>query len=90
MAKAKSSPKEEFNITLTIGRDIFKGAGKSPREALASLKKPAKIMAKGTVSVAKGKLVKTMLLQPAKIKSLFFNSVGVQEIKAKQLFALMK
>lgn len=92
MAKAKSSPaaKEQCSITLTIGKDVYRGAGPTPTEALGALKRPAKIMSKGTVSVSMGSAVKSMLLQPVKIKRLFYNSRGVQDIIAKQLFALMK
>jgi hypothetical protein len=82
--------KSNFSITLQLGNKTYKSSGATPTEALGALPKPNKIMAKGVVTVTAGKVKKELLLPPVKVKPLFYNSSGVQEVKAKQLFSLMK
>lgn len=88
--KEKKVSQNKYSVTLKIGDKLFVGRGMTQTEALGNLPKPDKIMAKGVVTIKDGDFEKQMLLQPAKIKSLFYNSRGVQEIIAKQLFMLMK
>jgi hypothetical protein len=89
----KSSPKKNsaaYSITLTFGGKQYKGSGSSPGEALASLERPPKLMAKGLVAVEYDGLKKQMLMSPVQLKRLFYNSPGIAAVKAKQIFMLMK
>lgn len=88
--KSKSKKKDEFSISLNIGGQIYKSTGATPVEALSSLPKPPKIFLKGIVTISDGAKTKELLLQPVKIKQLFYHSQGVMAVKAKTLFMALK
>ena len=85
VTKRTPNTKEEFSITLSIGNDTYSGSGSSMVEALISLPKPDKNMAKGVVTVAHGKLNKTFPVTPLLINRLFFTGTSLREVRAKQL-----
>lgn len=80
----------KYALTLKMGDKIYKSSGTTPIEALDALERPQKIMAKGVLTITNGSMQKELLLQPPKIKRLFYNSGGIQAVIAKQLFAFMK
>lgn len=84
------APPTIYTLTLTMGDKVYKSSGISPTEALGNLEKPAKIMSKGTLKITSGELYKELLMQPVRIKRLFYHSRGVQDVIAKQLFTVMK
>lgn len=86
----KQTKTAKYALSLKIGDRVYQSSGMSPIEALDALERPPKIMAKAVLTVTNGNLKKELLLQPLKIKRLFFNSGGVQAVIAKQLFAFMK
>lgn len=89
MASPKKK-KSQFSISLNLGGKVFKSTGTTPVEALNSLPKPDKIFLKGIVTVSDGTHTKEMLMQPVKVKQLFYYSAGIQAVKAKQLFMALK
>lgn len=91
MAKSpKKKAEAHYSITLTFGGKTYTGEGATPAEALGALPQPPKLMGKGTVAVAYDGIKKQMLMGPVQLKRLFYNSPGIQAVKAKQLFMLMK
>ena len=70
LSKKKKPP---YSITLQLADKTFKGQGESVAEALISMPKPEKIMAKGIVTVANGSLKKQILMYPMRLKRLFYN-----------------
>lgn len=92
MAKKTTTKKpvtSEFSITLTIGKDIYQGTGKTALEALQSLPKPAKIMSKGVVRVENEGKFKEILMIPLRLRRLFYNKL-FQEIQVKWLTSGLK
>ncbi len=81
-----TTTKTPYSLSLSIGKETFKSKGATGREALANLEKPGKILAKGLLTIKGPEGSRELLLQPARLKRLFFNSAGVQEVLAKQLF----
>lgn len=79
-----------YSLSLNLGGSIIKSEGDTPTEALAGLKRPAKIMSKGVLTVSDGEKKREILLQPVKVKRLFMYSRGTQEVIAKQIFAGLK
>lgn len=86
MATPKKKKDVEYALTLKIGDMLFQGTGTTPQEALASLPKPLKLMHKGVVTVSNGTTSHEILMTPPRLKRLFYNSHGVQQVIAKQLF----
>ena len=82
--------KPQYVFSLKIGDSVFDSTGETATEALGSLPRPPKIMAKGILTVAHGKLKNTILLSPPQIKRLFYNSTGVQAVHAKRLVMGLK
>ena len=74
-----------FIISLSLGDKTYKGQGENALEALTSMEKPVKIMHKGILTISNGSLKKELLMQPVKIKRLFFRSRSLLEVVAKQL-----
>ena len=77
--------KDSFHISLTLGDKTYKGEGATALEALRSLPKPERIVAKGVLKVSKGNVSKTLLFMPTRLKRLFYSSPTFQAIHAKQL-----
>lgn len=84
MAK-KTTKSSDFTISIQLGKDTLKGSGATPLLALQTIKKPVKIITKGIVTVSDGTHSKSILMQPGRIKRLFFASPVMQAIHAKQL-----
>lgn len=91
MATKKKAPKtSDFSITLKLGPDVYSGAGSTPFEALHSLPRPEKIMAKGVLTLKAGDKERVRPLTPVQAKRLFYiGSTGVGQIIAKQLFSTL-
>lgn len=92
MSKKSTTKKpvtSEFSITLTIGKDVYQGTGKTALEALQSLPKPAKIMGKGVVRVENEGKFKEILMIPLRLRRLFYNKI-FQEIQVKWLTSGLK
>lgn len=90
MAKKSIKKQEnEFNITLTVGKDVYNGSGKTALEALQSLPKPEKIMSKGLVRVENEGKSKEVLMFPIRLRRLFYNKL-FQEIQIKWLMSGLK
>lgn len=83
MAKKKSAS-ELYEISLKLGDKLIKGAGTTVLEALQSMPKPAKIMAKGVLTLSKGDKKEEQLMYPPRIKRLFY-SPSLLSVIAKQL-----
>lgn len=87
--KTITKPKNEFSITLTIGKDIYQGTGKTALEALQSLPKPDKLTGKGVVRVENEGKFKEILMIPLRLRRLFYNKI-FQEIQVKWLTSGLK
>lgn len=83
MAK-KKTPVEQYEVSLKLGDKVIEGAGASILEALQSMPKPAKIMAKGVFTLSRGKQRTEQLMYPPRIKRLFY-SPSLLSVIAKQL-----
>lgn len=83
--KTEKAP-QPFSVSLTMGNDTYRGHGNTQYDALLSLKKPDKIMAKGILVTMHGDALRKTAVSPFQIKQLFFTSKPLLEVKAKQLF----
>lgn len=73
-----------YIITLKLGEETFKGQGETVADALVSMPRPEKIMAKGILTISQGNLKREMLMFPQRLKRLFYNK-HYQIIQAKWL-----
>lgn len=87
MPRPRKSP---YTLTLKIGADTFKGSGATPGDALANLEKPTKLMAKGILVVEHEGKKKELAMTPVQMKSLYFTSRVLLDVKAKWIFAGLK
>ena len=85
MKTPKPAKNPKYILELTMGDDQYKAKGDTVFEALLSLKKPSKIMAKGILTVSHGKNQKVLPMSPVRIKQLFFTGKSLLEVKAKQI-----
>ncbi len=91
----KKTPKKsiekskEFAITVKMGNDVYSGTGETALEALASMPKPLKIMAKGVVLIEHEGKKKEILMFPLRLRRLFYNKL-FQEIQVKWLVMGLK
>jgi hypothetical protein len=83
----KTKPK--FSIIIKTNYETFKGKGETAVEALRSIKKPLKVMWRGTVTVEEGKKKVEILVYPVRLRRLFYNKM-FQEIQMKKICSLMK
>jgi hypothetical protein len=81
---------EPYSISLKLGNDVYESEGKTMYDALKSLPKPAKIMAKGVMTVAHGKQKREHLMMPPRVKRLYFTSTPSLQVLAKQLEVSLK
>lgn len=86
----KPKEKKAYKLTLTIGDETFKSTGATGAEALQTLERPKKIMAKGTMTVEFENLKKVIAMKPAQIKRLFLSTRGTLAVQAKYLFLYAK
>lgn len=74
-----------YKITLTIGDKTVVGKGEAAVDALQALPHPGKLMAKGVLTITDGTRENTINMNPVHLKRLFYNSPGIQAVRAKQL-----
>ena len=74
----------QFSITIELAGKTFKGKGDTVADALVSIPKPEKIMAKGVLTVKNGALKRELVMYPSRLKRLFYNK-NFQIIQAKWL-----
>lgn len=74
--KKKISPQPEatmpYVIELSIGGTTISSAGETMLEALQSLKKPTKVVTKGTIKVFHGANHKELFFMPVQMKRMFY------------------
>ena len=80
--------KTDFKISLQIGNETYKGSGPNAYEALEKLAVPQKIFLKGVLNISFGDKKAQLLLQPIRIKRLFYSVARLH--LAKQLTSLLK
>jgi hypothetical protein len=79
---------DKFHLSIDFGDTQAEAEGDSVYEALKSIEKPVKIVAKTFIKVRKGDKKVDILMMPARSKRLFFPSA--QLYLSKQLEYLMK
>lgn len=85
----KNSPKKKgCVISITLGDVKLKGTGETILEALASIKRPVKIVGKTFVDASNGTKDTSFMLMPVRAKRLFYPLA--QAILAKQIEQLLK
>lgn len=96
MARPKSTKKKivktkqsEFVFTLALGKDIYQGTGKTALEALLALPKPAKLTAKGILTISEGEKKKEIMMMPPRLRRLFYHPT-FQAIQIKGLVLGMR
>lgn len=57
-----------YSLTLTVGKDTFKGTGADALEAITSLPLPTKIPAKATLTFEKDGKTKDVYVTPVQVK----------------------
>lgn len=84
----QSNPKDPVFISLAFGDKIFEGSGATLLAALQSMPVPVKITTKGLLKITDGVKKFEQMLQPVKIKRLFYPLA--QGVLAKQLSYLLR
>ncbi len=84
-----NQPTIGFSLKLTLGDKSFTSEGTTAVEAFNNLKKPAKIVSKGTLLITKGDQSRSIYMTIPMAKRLFW-SPSTREILAKQYVAALK
>ncbi len=79
-----------YSLSLKIADKVYTSSGETPAETLNGLEKPLKFMHKGILTMSEGDKKKVLLLQPTKIKRLYYTNPNVRGVIAKQLFSFLK
>lgn len=88
MARPKKVSDSLTHFSLKIGSEVIESKGETILEALAALPRPDKIFLKGVLTISQGDKKTEILLQPQRIKRLFYKVCWHQ--LSKQLALLLK
>lgn len=84
-----NTPAIGFSMKLILGDKEYTSEGSTAFEALKNLKKPTKIVSKGTLTISKGEQSHEVYLTIPRAKRLFY-SPSTQQILAKQYSSTLK
>ncbi len=70
---AKKVKEDSYTVTLTIAGQTFMGKGKTLVDAMLTLPRPEKMMARGDLHLTDGTRSNTISLYPKDLKRLFYN-----------------
>lgn len=87
-APKRTSKKDTYSLSLTLGDKTYKGTGDTVVEALNALK-PEKLTYKGLLRAQKGERVKEMLIGVHNLRKMFAGSRLMNEVYAKKLSFLL-
>ena len=74
-----------YLISLKLGDETYEGSGETSFQALQSVKKPAKLMGKGIVTITQGDKKKVRVLMPVQLKRLFYPSAQFYQARNLEL-----
>lgn len=84
----KKKTDELVHLSLKMGNEVTESSGLTAYDALSSLKRPTKINLKGVLTITQGDKKKELLLNPVKIKRIFYKVCW--HLLAKQFNLLLK
>jgi len=64
--------KQKYRVTFDCGSEVLSGEGETVADALKTMKKPTKLVAKSFLTLTHGKRTASMLFMPAQAKRLFY------------------